>query len=268
MGSAPRRCGLMGVDLDALAEGQVVDRVIQGLARGAGGWICPVNLDVLRQCAEDDAVRELVQSADIVVADGMPVVWASHVAGQPLPERVAGSSLTFTLTAAAARRGASVYLLGGNPGAADEAAARLKQENRALRIAGTACPPFGFENDEHGLSAIERDLHDTDPDIVFLAFGFPKQDRLAMRLRRRFPHTWFVSCGISLSYASGQIRRAPRPLQVLGLEWLHRLSQQPRTLFRRYLIVGPPFAARLLLSALEWRARHAVRRVKSMRTLT
>jgi N-acetylglucosaminyldiphosphoundecaprenol N-acetyl-beta-D-mannosaminyltransferase len=250
---AVRQSQLMGVSIDAVTEEQVIDRVLDGAASGSGGWICPVNLDVLRQCVQTEAVRELVQSADMVVADGMPVLWASRAAGEPLPERVAGSSLTFTLTAAAAERGASVYLLGGSPGAVDGAALRLKEKYPTLQVAGTACPSFGFEHDELQIAAIERDLEATNPDIVFVALGFPKQDRLAVRLRERFPRTWFVSCGISLSFASGQIQRAPRALQVLGLEWLHRLARQPRTLFRRYLVVGPPFAVRLMLTALARR---------------
>jgi N-acetylglucosaminyldiphosphoundecaprenol N-acetyl-beta-D-mannosaminyltransferase len=244
-----RQTRLMGVSLDAITEGEVIDRVLDGVSKGSGGWICPVNLDVLRQCVEAEPLRELVQSADMVVADGMPVIWASRVAGEPLPERVAGSSLTFSLTAAAANRGASVYLLGGNPRAADGAAARLKQRYPSLRIVGTACPPFGFEHDDRQIAALQRDLEVVAPDIVFIGVGFPKQDRLAVQLRERFPRVWFVSCGISLSFASGELQRAPRTMQAVGLEWLYRLAQQPRRLFRRYVIEGFPFAGRLLLSA-------------------
>jgi N-acetylglucosaminyldiphosphoundecaprenol N-acetyl-beta-D-mannosaminyltransferase len=239
----------MGLEIDVLTERQVIDRVLDGLSRGAGGWICPVNLDVLRQCAETESLSGLVRSADLVVADGMPLLWASRIAGVPLPERVAGSSLTFSLPAAAAERGASVYLLGGDPGTGEGAAAVLTERYPSLRIAGVACPAYGFEHDERQIAAIEADLQGANPDIVFVALGFPKQDRLAARLRERFPSTWFVSCGISLSFASGQVSRAPRAVQLLGLEWLHRLVQQPRALARRYLILGPPFAARLLMAA-------------------
>ncbi len=251
--SGSRQRGLMGVGIDRVPEQDVIERVLGGVQNGEGGWVCPVNLDVLRQCAHDAGVRALVNSADLVVADGMPLLWASRIAGEPLSERVAGSSLIFTLTAAAAQRDASVFFLGGNPGAADGAARVLKARNPALRVAGTVCPPWGFDSDEPQLAALERDLQAADPDIVFLALGFPKQDKLAVRLRARFPRVWFVSCGISLSFASGQIRRAPRILQVLGLEWLHRLAQQPRTLFRRYLILGLPFLVRLLQSTVRAR---------------
>lgn len=247
---ASPRSQLMGVILDAVTEDQVVDRILEDLSTGSGGWICPVNLDVLRQCAETEGLRELVQSADMVVADGMPLLWASRASGEPLPERVTGSSLLFSVAAGAAGRGASVYLLGGGPGAAEGAAAHLKELYPMLGVAGTACPPYGFERDEMQIAAIECDLHATNPDIVFVAFGFPKQDRLAVRLRQRFPRTWFISCGIGFSFASGQVKRAPPALQTLGLEWLHRLVQQPRALCHRYLIAGPPFAARLLATAL------------------
>jgi N-acetylglucosaminyldiphosphoundecaprenol N-acetyl-beta-D-mannosaminyltransferase len=255
--SGSRQSTLMGVGIDPVTEQQVIEQVLDGVQSGQGGWVCPVNLDVLRQCAQETAVRDLVNSADLVVADGMPLLWASRIAGEALTERVAGSSLIFTLTAAAAQRNASVYFLGGTPGAADGAARVLEDRNPGLRVAGTACPAWGFESDEHQLAALERDLRAANPDIVFLALGFPKQDKLAVRLRTRFPRAWFVSCGISLSFASGQIRRAPRLLQVLGLEWLHRLAQQPRTLFRRYLILGIPFLVELLHSTTRARlSRH------------
>jgi N-acetylglucosaminyldiphosphoundecaprenol N-acetyl-beta-D-mannosaminyltransferase len=240
----------MGVSIDSFTEGQVIDRVLDGVAAGSGGWVCPVNLDVLRQCVHAEAVRRMVETADLVVADGMPLIWASRAAGEALPERVAGSSLIFSLSAAAAERGASIFLLGGSPGAADGASAELRDRYPTLRVAGTSCPPFGFEHDELQLHALEQALGSASPDIVFVALGFPKQDYLAVRLRKVFPRWWFISCGISLSFASGQISRAPRALQVLGLEWLHRLAQQPRTLYRRYLILGPPFAARLIVTAL------------------
>ena len=87
------------------------------------------------------------------------------------------------------------------------------------------------------------------PDIVFVGLGFPKQEHLILRLRPRFPSIWFVSCGISLSYVSGDVTRAPSWAQHAGLEWLFRLAQEPRRLARRYLVDGLPFCARLLASS-------------------
>jgi N-acetylglucosaminyldiphosphoundecaprenol N-acetyl-beta-D-mannosaminyltransferase len=248
----------MGLAFDPLTERETVEAVLDAAAAGRGGWICPTNTDVLRQYVASGEVRDLIERADLVVADGMPLVWASRIAARPLPERVAGSSLIWSLPARAAERGLSLYLLGGNPGAADAAAATLTDRYPDLRMAGTACPPFGFERDEEQLAEIGRNLVAARPDVVFVGLGFPKQERLIQRLRTALPGAYYVSCGISFSFVSGEVARAPTWAQRAGLEWLHRLVQEPRRLVRRYIVDGLPFVARLLASAVLTRLRGSV----------
>jgi N-acetylglucosaminyldiphosphoundecaprenol N-acetyl-beta-D-mannosaminyltransferase len=250
---------LMGLGFAAVTEEATIGHVLDRLSVGGGGWICPANLDVLRQWRGSAEIRDLVSHADLVVADGMPLVWAGHVQGSPLPERVAGSTLIFTLSAAAAASGASIFLLGGNPGTAETTAERLTERHPDLRIAGSLCPPVGFECDPAWLDRIERSLEEASPDIVYVALGFPKQERLVVHLREQLPHTWFLSCGVSFSFAAGEIQRAPLLLQRLGLEWMHRLAQEPGRLYRRYLLEGIPFLIELLWSALSARTARTVR---------
>lgn len=244
---------LMGLDFAELTEADINKFVLNALDEGRGGWICPVNLDVLRQVAHDDHLKELVGSAELVVADGMPLLWASRLQGTPLPERVAGSSLISTLSAELGSRGRSVYLLGGNEGAAEAAGARLRDACPGLVLSGWHCPPFGFEHSPEEIERIAMMLVSAQPDVVFVGLGFPKQDRLVAQIRQRLPASWFVSCGISFSFLAGEVRRAPRILQVLGLEWVHRLTQEPQRLARRYLVQGLPFATRLFVASLDRR---------------
>jgi N-acetylglucosaminyldiphosphoundecaprenol N-acetyl-beta-D-mannosaminyltransferase len=251
--SAPRRVEIASLALDALTEDETIAAALAGLRSGEGGWICPANLDVLRQVVNDPKTHALVDRADLVVADGMPLIWASKVQGTPIPERVAGSSLITTLPAAAAAEGRSVYLLGGDPGVAAEASERLRASSPDLRIAGTCCPPVGFETTPAGLRAVEDAVVAAQPDIVFVALGFPKQERLIEHLRAQLPQTWWVSCGISLSFVSGAVSRAPAWMQRSGLEWAHRLIQEPRRLARRYLVEGIPFLIRVLAVSLRRR---------------
>lgn len=247
------RIALMGLELVGLTEGETIETVLRALEEGRGGWICPVNLDVLRQTVADGELRALVSSADLVVADGMPLVWAARLQGTPLPGRVAGSTLLVTLSEALGRRGHSVYLLGGNEGAAQSAGALLQAQLPGFRLAGWCCPPIGFERAHDHLEGITMDLKAAAPNVVFVGLGFPKQDRLIAQLRSHLPETWFVSCGISFSLLIGEVRRAPVSLQVLGLEWTHRLMQEPERLAKRYLVYGLPFALRLALSAIYHR---------------
>lgn len=249
------RVSLMGLELDALSEREVIETVV--LSEQLGGWVCPVNLDVLRQVVQAPPIQGMVEEADLIVADGMPLIWFSQLQGTPLPERVAGSSLILSLPVQAAKRDRSIFLLGGDPGVAERAAARLVALNPALTVAGTFCPEWGYEDDPARLAEIEQAVLSAKPDIVFVALGFPKQERLIRRLRPVLPTAWFISCGISFSFVTGDVRRAPVLLQRLGLEWMHRLLQEPRRLFRRYLVWGPPFVTRMLVGALleRWRAR-------------
>lgn len=240
------RISLLGVELDNLTAAQTIDRIVHDVERGVGGWVLTPNLDILRALSGDPKFAELCSTTTLRVADGMPLVWASRLQRTPLVERVAGSDLIWTLTARAAALGMSVYFLGGNPGAAEAAAARLKELNPTLQVVGTDCPPIGFESDPDYVRRMQHKLISAAPDICFVALGHPKQDRLIRQLTGLLPSTWFLGVGISFSFISGEVRRAPAWMRLSGLEWLHRLVQEPRRLGKRYLIHGIPFGFYLL----------------------
>jgi N-acetylglucosaminyldiphosphoundecaprenol N-acetyl-beta-D-mannosaminyltransferase len=243
----------MGLEFNSLTETEVVDHVTGELAAGRGGWIVTPNLDILRMHTQDPEIQRLYTGADLVVADGMPLVWASRCQRTPLPGRVPGSGLISSLSAGVARVGASVFLLGGDPGTADGAADLLVEANPGLRVAGTNCPPRGFDQDSAQLQAITAELTATAPDVVFVGLPTPMQDKLITRLRDSFPQTWFIGVGVSFSFLTGEVNRAPGWMQRVGLEWVHRLLQEPRRLFRRYIVDDLPFAVRLFGSALRRR---------------
>jgi N-acetylglucosaminyldiphosphoundecaprenol N-acetyl-beta-D-mannosaminyltransferase len=255
---ARTRVDLMGLPVDQLTEQATIETVLQAVAAGRGGCLFTPNLQHVQAFATgaDGEVYERsarLPGARLVVADGMPLIWASRLRGTPLPERVAGSNLIWSLTGAAAERGASIFLLGGNPGAADACAERMREEFPSVRIAGIVSPPWGFEGDDRALDEIAASLRAAQPDIVYVALGFPKQEQLALELAEEMPSSWFVGVGISFSFVAGEVQRAPRWMQATGLEWMHRLIQEPRRLFRRYLVDGLPFAARMFAHALRAR---------------
>lgn len=248
---------LMGAPMGVVTEARAVHDIITAAENRQGHWTITANLDHLRRYHQHPAQRELIDEADLVVADGMPLIWASRIAGEPLPERVAGSSMVFSICEIASARGQSVFLLGGDPGVAERAAKVFQDRYPGLQIAGTNCPTPGFEHDELQLSRIQRQLCDAQPNIVLVALGFPKQDLLIRRLRKALPHTSFLGVGISLSYATGDVSKAPDWICGLGLEWAYRLAQEPkRELVRRYLVYGFPFGVKLMVSALRHRVGH------------
>jgi N-acetylglucosaminyldiphosphoundecaprenol N-acetyl-beta-D-mannosaminyltransferase len=250
------RVSLMGMPLDPLTTAQTLEHIAGELSHGRGGWVITPNVELARQFQISPEVRALYERGDLILADGMPIVWACRLQGTPVPERVAGSDLVWSLAGSAAQTGASLFLLGGNPGVAMRAADALVGRWPDLCIAGTYCPPPGFEHDPMERARIDASLENARPDIAYVALGSPKTERLIAELRARFPQTWFMGVGISLSFITGEVRRAPRWMQVIGLEWTHRLIQEPRRLFTRYVVHDAPFALRLLGHALAVRARN------------
>jgi exopolysaccharide biosynthesis WecB/TagA/CpsF family protein len=248
----PSVVDLCGVNLHAIDEQECVERILRGCAAGRGGVVVTPNLDHVRRCRNDAEFALLVGKADLVVADGMPLIWASKLQGTPLPARVAGSDLISSLSGAAASAGKTIFLLGGDPGTAEAAADVLRERYPGIQIVGTCCPPMGFDADARKINEVTSAVVSARPDIVFVALGSPKQERLIDRLRDRLPGTWWLGVGISFSFLSGDVKRAPRWMRATGLEWVHRLVQEPGRLAKRYLVDGIPFAARLLAGA-TWR---------------
>ncbi len=245
---------LRGVNLHAITEAGCIQHVLNALDQGHGGVVVTPNLDHLRRCLKDIRFGALVAEADLVVADGMPLIWASRLQGTPLPERVAGSDLISSLSAAAAEKGRSIFLLGGAPNTAEGAARVLQQRHPNLKIAGTHFPPMGFEEDDKAIEAMIAQLQAAKPDIVYVALGSPKQELLIEQLRRLLPQAWWLGVGNSFSFLCGHVPRAPLWMQKSGLEWAHRLIQEPRRLFKRYVVVGLPFAVSMLAVAISQRA--------------
>lgn len=241
---------VLGIAFDPLTERQTVETMFDRMEAGEGGLVVTSNLDHLRRSHREERYRRLVSGAQLNVADGMPIVWASRLRGRPLPERVTGADLVHGLVEEAATRGRSVFLLGGNPGVAEQASGVWTDQHPSLRIAGTHCPPLGFESDEGEMESMRAMLRSSEPDLVLVALGSPKQEYLIESLRDELPKAWWIGVGISFSFVAGDVRRAPRWMQRVGLEWLFRLGCEPRRLAKRYLVQGLPFASFLLISAI------------------
>lgn len=249
------RVRLAGLDFDLITQEQLIEQVTDAIRHGSGGTILTPNVDICRQTHQDPTTRLLVHAASIVVPDGMPLLWAAWMAGRPLLQRITGADLIFSLSAAAAANSWPIYLLGGLPGAggsagtAELAARRLEARYHGIKVAGAYSPPFPFDAKAGDITGIRAALAATQPKIVFVGLGFPKQERLIARLRGDLPRTWFVACGAAIPIAAGQLNRAHPLVQRVGLEWVHRLIKEPRRLARRYLVHDIPFAIRLLVSS-------------------
>ena len=243
---------LRGMPIHAITRKQTTAHLINCSRQNIGGWVVTPNLDILRRFSKDSSFRNLIATSTLNVADGMPLVWASRVKGQPLIERVNGTDLMVDVCEGAAKAGQSVFFLGGNPGSAEKAAGILEKDFPGLIVAGCHCPEFGFETDIETISEIAEIISDANPNFVFVGLGSPKQDVLINMLRLQLPNVWWLGVGISFSFVGGEISRAPEWAKNNGLEWAFRLVSEPRRLFKRYLVQGVPFfAGTLLISGFE-----------------
>jgi N-acetylglucosaminyldiphosphoundecaprenol N-acetyl-beta-D-mannosaminyltransferase len=199
------------------------------------------NAQLVTLAEKDPQFARAMCSAGLAVADGISVVMASRWLGTPVPERVPGGELMERLCSESAKHGFSVFLLGGLSGAAETAAQRLVEKYPGLTIAGTHCPPYGFERDPAERSRVREVIAASEPDILFVAFGAPKQEIWMWENCPTLPVRIAMSVGAAFDTQAGLRKRAPEWAQKSGTEWLYRLIREPRRLWRRYLIGNTEF---------------------------
>lgn len=209
----------------------------------------------------DDRFRTIYEQAHLVVPDGVPLLWAARILGQKLFGRVNGTDLFEMLCEEAANRGLRIFLLGGREGAADAAAAILKKRYAALTICGTYCPRVGFEFDAEENSKIVRTINDARVDLLFVGLGAPKQEYWMFDNRDLLDVRVSLGIGVSFEFIAGIVKRAPRWMQVAGLEWLYRLFSEPKRLWKRYTIVNGKFC---MIIAREFIDRLTSRRIRTL----
>lgn len=254
LSAAPARVSMFGITLDAVRLDDAVARIYSWRDEPSGGcrYVVTPNVDHVVLLQSNDSLRAAYWDADLVVADGWPLVTASRWLGRPLPERVAGSDLVPALFAAAeARGGLRVYLLGAAPGVAERARERCERTWPAVEIVGTYSPPLGFERDAAENESIVERVNAAAPDVLILGLGAPKQELWIHRHAPRLTARAALCVGATIDFLAGERRRAPRWVQRLGLEWCHRLLSDPRRLARRYARdawVFPPLVWRELRS--------------------
>ena len=242
------RIELGGVLIDQIDVTAAVERLREFLADGNAHQVVTVNLDFLRIAQHDPEFRSTLNAADLAVADGMPLVWASRLRGQPLPERVAGVDLVSESCRLAARMGHGVFLLGAAAGVADAAARRLRAEHPGLRIGGVYSPNIGELTHAENAHIVAM-IRDARPGFLFVALGAPRQD-LWIREHRALlgvPVSMGVGCVFDL--LAGSVERAPHWMQKAGLEWAHRLRNEPGRLWRRYLVNDTRMLGQLMLES-------------------
>ena len=231
---AKRTVSLFGFSLSDVSIEQAVQTVL-ALAQGdsTGHYVVTPNLDHAVLLAQRPELAEVYQSASLVLGDGRPLVWSSHWLRKPLTERVAGSDLVPAVLQAA-KRSLKLYLLGARPGVAELAAAKIESKYEHIRVVGYQSPPVGFEHDNELNNRAVRLVAETEPDILILGLGAPKQELWVYRERHRLRAKVAICAGATIDFIAGERRRAPLWCQRYGLEWAYRVIGEPGRLVPRY----------------------------------
>jgi N-acetylglucosaminyldiphosphoundecaprenol N-acetyl-beta-D-mannosaminyltransferase len=225
---------LLGVPFDKLTMNGALERIERMIVGRQPHYVVTANADFLVQARRDVELRRILREAHLVLCDGTPLLWASRLLGNPLPERVAGSDLAPLLIERAAQKGYRLFLLGASPEANAQAVERLKKRHPTLNIVGNHSPAFQpLLQMDH--AEIKRRISAARPDLLFVSLGCPKQEKwIAMHYHALgVPVT--IGVGATIDFLAGRVKRAPRWMQRAGLEWAFRLLQEPRRLFKRYL---------------------------------
>ncbi len=249
----PERIKLGRLPIDIVDEAGALEEIAALVERGEGGLVFTPNVDHVVESEQNAAFAEAYASVSLSLIDGMAVLWACRMLGSTAAQKLSGSDLISPLMRLAATRGWRVFLLGGAPGVTERAGQLLPIEAPGLQIVGTSSPAIYMNHPREAREGVTRILRTARPDLVLLAFGSPKGELLAHELREAIPSVVFIGVGAGLDFLTGVVRRAPRWVSSIGLEWLFRLVKEPGRLWRRYLVRGPRFFPILIRALLARR---------------
>jgi N-acetylglucosaminyldiphosphoundecaprenol N-acetyl-beta-D-mannosaminyltransferase len=248
---SPARFSVLGVNVAAVQIPDVIAQMDQWISHRPGcHCIAVTGMHGVTEAQHDRAFKNILNSADLVVADGMPLVWLGRLRGFAMQRRVYGPELMADFCAHAVGRGYKHFLYGGNPGVTDRLAATLQRKFPGLLVAGTCSPPFRpltAAEDER----IVRQINESGADVVWVSLSEIKQDKWMLEHRDKLKAPVLVGIGAAFDFHAGLKRQAPAWMGENGLEWLFRLLQEPRRLWRRYLVYGSEFVYRVAVDEIR-----------------
>lgn len=246
---ATRSMTFLGCPLHGLTMEETLDLAEQAMREHRPLHHVVVNVAKLVTMRKNSELREDVTSADIINIDGAGVLWGARLCGLHAPERVAGVDIMLNLFERCAKGGYRPFLLGAEQGVLDAVAARLGKDHPGLKIAGMRNGYFREEDED----AIVRQINESGADCLFVAMPTPRKERFLKKYRTRLTTSFVMGVGGSFDVYGGKVSRAPHMVQALGLEWLFRIAQEPKRLWRRYYETNTAYAS--LLGQEIWRRR-------------
>ncbi len=243
------RVNIFGVEIDNLSFHEAEERVIGFLESNRLNTICTPNTEIVMAAKDNPQLKELINDNDLIIADGIGLIYGSKIRKKPLKERVTGFDLSVKMLDIANEKSYSLFLLGGKEGVAKKAAENISRQYPNIRIAGYHHGYFkgshtGYDDHEEELKIVNM-INELKPDIIFVGLGFPKQEMWIAKNKDRICGKVIIGNGGTMDILAGNSKRAPEIFQRLGLEWFYRLMREPSRIKRQIAI--PKFVLSVLL---------------------
>ena len=230
------RMNFLNIEVDNLTMNEAIDRAEELIIKKKPSYVVTPNVDHIVKLEDDKEFQDVYKNADLILTDGMPLIWISKIKGKPIKEKISGSDFFPKLCERAAQKGYSIFLLGAAEGVAAKAAKNLNKKYEGLNIVGTYSPSYGFEKKDDEIEEIIEMINEIKPDILAVGLGAPKQEKFLYKYRYELNVPISLAIGASIDFEAGNINRAPKWMQNCGLEWFYRLCKEPKRMFKRYII--------------------------------
>ena len=230
------RMKFLNTYLDNITMKEAVEYIDEMIKTQKKGYIVTPNVDFIVRLESDKYFQRIVEHADLIVADGKPLLWIGKKLGTPIKEKISGSDLSPQVFTRAAEKGYSIFLLGGKKGVAEKAKVNMESKYKGIQIVGTYSPPFGFEKNADEIDYINNMINAVKPDILLVCLGSPKQETFIYQNNNKYDAIVSLAVGATIDFEAGNIKRAPKWISNIGMEWFYRFCKELKRLFKRYFI--------------------------------
>ncbi|MEX0927970.1 MAG: WecB/TagA/CpsF family glycosyltransferase [Balneolales bacterium] len=246
-----KKSDILGVKVSKYNLEETTSYLAHSIDSGQKKRVCVTPVNCILWAKNSDALKQIYNSADLVAADGMPLIWASRILSRPVNGRVTGLDLLPEFSKIAAKKKYTFFFLGASEGVASRLASKVMMENPGLEVTGTYSPPFAekFTGEEN--QKIVDMINAVSPNVLWVSLTAPKQDYWIYEHFNKLNVNIAIGIGAAFDVGVGDMKRAPLWMQKLGMEWLYRLYQEPKRLYRRYLIEAPVFMPMVLKQVLK-----------------
>ena len=230
------RIKFMNTEIDNLTMQEALEAIDRLIQEKKCAYVVTPNVDHIVQLETNKELQEVYANASLILTDGKPLLWIAKWYGTPIKEKISGSDLFPLLCKMAAEKKYKMFFLGAADGIAAKAAENLTRKYNGLQVVATYSPPYGFEKNQNEMEKIKKMIKDANPDILIVGLGCPKQEKFIFYNREELGVPFSLGLGASFDFEAGNIKRAPKWMADHGLEWLFRITQDPKRMAKRYLI--------------------------------